>query len=165
MKKTIIAAVTGIIFGFIGCIAAIVKIFSKLCEVTGIRDEIVRSLKSLITIAMYGNNGSYRPYMYYYNNYADDVIRTIRSVKFKSQSDADMVLNSIRDRLEDFGQISVAEVYSLISEHSDKELFSSRYSDTRYGWNYDYTYKFWQTYDRMITALRPVKLTFTEASA
>lgn len=182
MKKTIIAAVTGIIFGFIGCIAAIVKIFSKLCEAPAIRDEIVKSLKNLITVAIYGNNGSYRPYMSYYNynrpwpdycgtyqtyeaKYIDSVVESIGHIIFKSETDLDAACELLEAEIRDEGHISVADAFELLSAYADKD-FGYRYLDTRYGWVDENAFRAYsRPGDLQLFPMKPVKLAITEETA
>ncbi len=180
MKKTIIAAVTGIIFGFIGCIAAIAKIFSKLCEAPDIKDEIMGGIKNLITVAMYGN-GSYYNYRYngaqadyyvshnayrsYESKYKDSVIKSIGHIVFESESDLEEACELIEDWIRKCGRATVDDVHYILSDYTDKE-FDHKYLDSKYGWINENAFReYHRPGDLQLYPTIPVKLAITEETA
>ena len=141
MKRTIISWIIGVIFGFIGCIAAIATVFKKLCNSMLIREEIVSSIKNVITIALFGskrvtymNSYTGRPNKYsasYY--YINEAVRRVEEVKFDNHKIAVEMIYDIRDMLNKCGgKITVEEVLDTIyggTNHVEK------YLDKHFGWD------------------------------
>lgn len=147
MKRTIVSWIIGVIFGFIGCIAAIATVFKKLCNSILIREEIVSSVKNVITIALFGskrvtymNSYTGRPNKYsasYY--YIKEAVRRVEEVKFDNHKLAEEALYDIKAMLnKDKGSITVESVLDIIhggSNHTEK------YLDRLFGWDYTDSFK------------------------
>ena len=148
MKKSIISGVVGIIFGFVACIMSIYGILHKICKVPVVKDEIVKSIKNFIIVLFYGERrvnyvpvykGEYGQTPYsrcsksFDYRYRECVTADIFSAPFVLIDDAEGVLSAIEKSINDYGYVSVAEVYSLITEKTRHE-FHNRYLDTKYGW-------------------------------
>lgn len=141
MKRTIISWIIGVIFGFIGCIAAIAGVFKKLCNSMLIREEIISSIKNVITIALFGskrvtyaNSYTGKPNKYsasYY--YINDAVHRVEEVKFDKHKIAVETIYDIRDMLNKCGgKITVEEVLDTIyggTSHTEK------YLDKLFGWD------------------------------
>jgi len=141
MKRTIISWIIGVIFGIIGCIAAIAGVFKKLCNSMLIREEIISSIKNVVTIALFGskrvtyaNSYTGRPNKYsasYY--YINEAVRRVEEVKFDNHKMAVEMVYDIRDMLNKCGgKITVEEVLDIIyggTNHTEK------YLDKLFGWD------------------------------
>ena len=141
MKRTIISWIIGVIFGIISCIAAIAGVFKKLCNSMLIREEIISSIKNVISIALFGskrvtyaNSYTGKPNKYsasYY--YINDAVRRVEEVKFDSHKIAVEMIYDIRDMLNKCGgKITVEEVLGTIyggTNHVEK------YLDKHFGWD------------------------------
>ena len=141
MKRTIITWIVGVIFGIIGCITAIVGIFKKLCNSMLIREEIVSSVKNVISIVLFGskratyiNSYTGKPNKYsasYY--YINEAVRRVEEVKFDTHKEVVETVYDIRDMLNKCnGEITVERVLDIIyggTNHTEK------YLDKLFGWN------------------------------
>lgn len=141
MKRTIISWIIGVIFGIVGCVAAIAAVFKKLCNSMLIREEIISSIKNVITIALFGskrvtytNSYTGRPNKYsasYY--YIKEAVRRVEEVKFDSHKEVVETVYDIRDMLNKCkGEITVERVLDIIyggTSHTEK------YLDKLFGWD------------------------------
>lgn len=140
MKRTIISWIIGVIFGIIGCIAAIATVFKKLCNSMLIREEIISSIKNVITIILFGskrvtyaNSYTGRPNKYsasYY--YIKEAVRRVEEVKFDSHESAMKAYTDIKEFIEQNGSITVEELLDLLHggiNHTEK------YLDKLFGWD------------------------------
>lgn len=140
MKRTIISWVIGVIFGFIGCVAAIAGVFKKLCNSMLIREEIISSIKNVISIALFGskrvtyaNSYTGRPNKYsasYY--YINEAVRRVEEVKFDNHKDAMHYYTDIKGYVEQNGSITVEELLDHLPAVVNR---TEKYLDKHFGWD------------------------------
>lgn len=140
MKRTIISWVVGVIFGFIGCIAAIAGVFKKLCNSMLIREEIISSIKNVISIALFGskrvtyaNLYTGRPNKYsasYY--YINEAVRRVEEVKFDTHKDAKKYYTDIEEYVKQNGNITVEELLDHLPAGVNR---TEKYLDKHFGWD------------------------------
>lgn len=140
MKRTIISWVIGVIFGFIGCVAAIAGVFKKLCNSMLIREEIISSIKNIISIALFGskrvtyaNSYTGRPNKYsasYY--YINEAVRRVEEVKFDNHKDAMHYYTDIKGYVEQNGTITVEELLDHLPAVVNR---TEKYLDKLFGWD------------------------------
>lgn len=110
--------------------------------VSSVADAVLGSISDVVDIALYGEarrrtsksrgkNRSKVSYADYYDSDRDrksiTKMNDIRDITFESRYDAESVLDSLRDILEDAEEITVADYYELTEcDHT--------YIDQRYGW-------------------------------
>lgn len=140
MKRTIISWIVGVIFGIIGCIAAIAGVFKKLCNSMLIREEIVSSIKNVITIALFGskrvtyaNSYTGKPNKYsasYY--YINEAVRRVEEVKFDTHKNVKEYYTDIKEYVKQNGSITVEELLDHLPARVDR---TEKYLDKLFGWD------------------------------
>ncbi len=150
MKRTIISWIVGVIFGFIGCIAAIAGVFKKLCNTMLIREEIISSIKNVISIVLFGskrvtyaNSYTGRPNKYsasYY--YINDAVRRVEEVKFDTHKDVKEYYTDINEYVKQNGSITVEELLDHLPAGVDH---TTKYLDKLFGWDSPDSFKIGMT--------------------
>lgn len=140
MKRTIISWIIGVIFGFIGCIAAIAGVFKKLCNSMLIREEIISSIKNVITIVLFGskrvtyaNSYTGKPNKYsasYY--YINEAVRRVEEVKFDTHKNVKEYYTDIKEYVKQNGSITVEELLDHLPARVDR---TEKYLDKLFGWD------------------------------
>lgn len=150
MKRTIVTWIVGVIFGIIGCIAAIAGIFKKLCNYMLIREEIISSIKNVITIALFGskrvtyaNSYTGKPNKYsasYY--YINEAVRRVEEVKFDTHKDVKEYYTDIKEYVKQNGSITVEELLDHLPSGVDH---TEKYLDKLFGWDSPDSFKIGMT--------------------
>ena len=140
MKRTVISWIVGVIFGIIGCVAAITGVFKKLYNSMLIREEIISSIKNVITIALFGSKrvtyanlytGKPNKYSasYYYIN---EAVRRVEEVKFDTHKDVKEYYTDIKEYIKQNGSITVEELLGHLPAGVDR---TTKYLDKLFGWD------------------------------
>ena len=139
MEKRITGFIFGIIAGFVGCIAAFVGLLSWLfknnCE--DIVVSFIKWLKDSIHRLLWGTYPERRKPTYAdynYNKYSSSAIYTnrrlhdIMRVDFKSKEKAEKAKEKIIDTLNNFGKITLEDVFTILGSNEIE------YLDSKFGW-------------------------------
>ena len=141
MKKGLVGFISGIIAGFVGCIAAFVGLLNWLlknnCE--DIVASFLKWFKDSIHKLLWGEyperrRPTYAAPDYDYNKYSSSAIYThrrlhdIMHVEFKSKEKAEKAKEKIIDALNSFGKITIEDVFTILGSNEIE------YLDSKFGW-------------------------------
>ena len=119
--KTVFVLLVGSFMGFIGGLVLCLK---KILESNDLRKALSHIIADKIDKVLYDNKPRNHKY---YSNYSAGYL--VQKPIFQSRTDAEKVIDSMKDIIKNYGVVTIADYYELVGI-----IDSTKYTDNLYGW-------------------------------
>lgn len=147
MKKGLTGFFLAIVMMLAAVIGFAVWFIRKCLRVYELKREVAQDIRKYIRYAMDGSfpykyhdykKPSYASYLYtHIQDYQNQVIRNIENLTFDSQKEAEEYITDIQDKINNYGDATVEEVYDIFG--FPKVDPRRRYLDSKFSWDLDLT--------------------------